>query len=251
MKAEKVLSAEEIYYQLYPEEEDDREGMRHAELINYLIDVLRWYYRFEQIIITDDLPITRGKIQAAADISVVKGITLTEEEIDELDSWDLYQPDRPSPVVAFEISSKNTWTIDVYADERDKPVRYGQLGVKEYYAYDPVGHWRGSKVKLRAWRYENGQAIERVPDELGRFWSEELNSYLVPDGSWLRLTDHQGNRRSTGTEAQERRANIQERRAETERQRAEIERQRAEKLEAEYQALLEKLKAHNIDPDKL
>jgi Uma2 family endonuclease len=237
MKAEKVLSAEEIYYQLYPDEEDDMEGMRHAELVNYLFELLKWYYRFEQVVITDDLPITLGKVQAAADLAVVKGVSLTEAEVDKLDSWDLYQPNRPSPVVAFEISSKNTWGRDVNSGTKDKPTRYGQLGVKEYYAYDPVGHWQKSNVNLRAWRYKNGQPVEQKADKLGRFWSDELDSYLVPDGSWLRLTDREGNRRLTKAEAQERRA--------------EAERQRAEKMELELKALLEKLKAHNIDPDKL
>ncbi|MCG8351554.1 MAG: Uma2 family endonuclease [Chloroflexales bacterium] len=48
-------------------------------------------------------------------------------------SWRLYESERPPSQVVFEITSKDTWRDDL----RAKLVQYAELGVQEYYAYDP------------------------------------------------------------------------------------------------------------------
>jgi len=64
----------------------------------------------------------------------------------------------------------------------------------------------------------------------GSLWSIHLESFLVPDGPYLRLSDSQGLHRLTKAEAEEQRAETAERRAE---------------------ALAERLRSLGIDPDKL
>ena len=78
----------------------------------------------------------------------------------------------------------------------------------------------------------------------GRLWSIHLESFLVPDGSYLRLEDQYGQRHLTRAEAEARRAEAAERRAEAEAKQAEAEKRRAE-------ALAEKLRSLGIDPDQI
>ncbi len=61
-------------------------------------------------------------------------------------------------------------------------------------------------------------------------WSEQLESWLVPDGAFLRLYDKSGQMRLTGVEAEARRANNEMRRV---------------------QALEDKLRSLGVDPDQL
>ncbi len=76
------------------------------------------------------------------------------------------------------------------------------------------------------WRYEANRIIELEPDERGWLWSEELESWLVADGSFLRLYDRDGQKRLTEGEALETARQTAENRAEAlERQVAELERQ--------------------------
>jgi hypothetical protein len=68
-----------------------------------------------------------------------------------------------------------------------------------------------------------------VPNEDGFLWSEELASFLVPDGQLLRLADRHRQVRLTEAEAQATARQAAERRAE---------------------ALAEKLRALGVDPDQ-
>lgn len=56
--------------------------------------------------------------------------------------------------------------------------------------------------RLRGWRLTEGALVEQAPDEQGRLWSSELESYLVADGALLRLTDRDGQLRLTEGEAE-------------------------------------------------
>ena len=50
-----------------------------------------------------------------------------------LKTWKMWEPNRPAPFVVFEIAAADTWRLDL----REKPEKYRQLGVNEYFAYDP------------------------------------------------------------------------------------------------------------------
>jgi len=115
------------------------------------------------------------------------------------------------------------------------------MGVKEYFAYDPneprIYPKRIGK-RLLGWRYgTDKQAVTIKPDEQGRMWSEELESWLVADGGYLRLYDRAGAMRLTKGEAEE----------------AEKQMEREGRLaeRAEKEAAWAKLRELGIDPEKL
>jgi Uma2 family endonuclease len=255
-------------------EEDMPESQSQINLSDYLKPVLKNLPGIAGSFITGNLAIYPPKdkeypfINVAPDIAIFIGTTLTQEEQINLSSWRMSEANRPAPDVVFEISSEGTWPQDLDL----KPDFYRLLGVKEYFAYDPQRVWRGANTQLRGWRYSNNQMEELQPDERGWLWSVQLNSWLAPDGAYLRLYDAQGNLRLTGEEAQaeqtraeaarakleaERaraeaeRARAEAERAQMEHERAEAERARAEAERAAMEALLEKLRKNNIDIDKL
>jgi hypothetical protein len=57
-----------------------------------------------------------------------------------------------------------------------------------------IGYWgKRQQVRLKGWRYQNEVATEIQPDEQGRLWSEELQSFVTKNGSYVRLYDAFGN----------------------------------------------------------
>jgi Uma2 family endonuclease len=217
-------------------EEDMPESPAHANLIMYLTQLLKWYYRKEGWFIGSNLAIVYAhRKYLAPDLALFRGVVLSAEELGSVYSYRLNPHDRPVPNVIFEISSKDTWKQDL----REKPDQYGEMGAAEYFAYDPhqPQSWKRMKTRLKGWRYENGVAQELLPNEQGWLWSNELGCWLAPEGAILRLKDTQ--LRNWQTEAE----SLQDV--------AEILRNVAESKEAEYLRLLEKLRKANIDPDSL
>jgi Uma2 family endonuclease len=229
------------------------ESTAQAKLIFYLLQVLNWLYRAENWFVTNDLNLYRVKKRfaypIAPDIAVFKNVVITNWADRDLRSWRLYEPDRPPPQVVFEICSDTTWKDDIYT----KPARYARLGVQEYYAYDPNDppYVPQEKGRLRGWHMLNGSAIEQSPDTQSRLWSPELDSYLIPDGAYLRLYDQAGSMRLTESEA-ERAAKEAERAAkEAERAAKEAERAAKEAERAAKERAWAKLRQLGIDPAEL
>jgi len=167
--------------------------------------VLEWLYRAEGWFVVSDLNIYRRKQRyerpLVPDVALFKGVVLAEPTWRGLRSWRMYEPDRPPPQVVFEICSDTTWQDDLFV----KPAKYAPLGVQEYFAYDPnePPYFPRPGERLRGWR-RGGTTLEELPiDTQGRLWSEELASYLVPDGAFLRLYDRDGRMRRTQAEAEQ------------------------------------------------
>src|SRR2546423_14915015 len=72
-------------------------------------------------------PLEQPGPSVAPDIAVIKGVALRP-----LTSWRV-QTTGPAPHVVLEILSAETWKKDL----EEKPGIYAQLGVQEYFAYDP------------------------------------------------------------------------------------------------------------------
>ena len=185
---------EQRQYFVYPED-DMPESQPQIDLSDHLRSVLNTFYQGSNCFITGNLEIRAPdksfSFQAIVpDVAVFKNLVLTPEERRRLKSWRMSQPNRPAPDVVFEISSDHTWQHDL----DPKPEHYRQLGVKEYFAYDPLNLWPGT-VHLRGWRYTNFVLEEIQPDAAGRLWSVELESWVAPDGEFLQLYDQDGNMR--------------------------------------------------------
>src|SRR5712691_8327226 len=245
------------YYDFHPTEEDLMgETSVHAALVHYLVEVLTWLFRGRTCAIYENLNFYQtsnpNEYPLAPDIVVIK-----EVDFRHLRSWRVGKTG-PAPHVVFEIASEETWKKDL--DE--KPMRYAQMGVQEYFAYDPnvPALRRAASQRLFGWQLgtDNPQMSALSAGADGRLWSAHLESFLVPEGELLRLYDRQGHLRLTQAEteaearrAETRRAEIEARARRVETRRAEIEAEarRAETKRAEI--LAEKLRSLGIDPDQL
>jgi Uma2 family endonuclease len=193
------------YYDSHPTNEDlVGESAAQSQLIFYLLKVLEMLYRAEGWFVASNLNIyrerRRNEYPLAPDVVVFKGVVMPNAADRRLRSWRLYEPNRPAPQVAFEISSHETWRDDL----EHKPAAYAALGVREYYAYDPnvPPYWPKGAGRLRGWWLESDSMTEQLVDQRGWIWSAELESWLVADGALLRLYDPDGLRRMTKGEAQ-------------------------------------------------
>ena len=210
------------YYDFHPTEEDLMgETSMHADLVRYLMEVLMWQFHDQVCAIYDNLNFYQTdnykEYPLAPDIAVIKGV-----ERWPVTSWRVGKTG-PAPQVVFKVASVETWKKDL----EDKPTLYAQMGVKEYFAYDPNERPLKRKTARRLWGWQLDKNTSEMhempvyPD--GRLWSQHLESFLVPDGDYLRLYDSMGHRRLTEAEAKARRA----------------------------EALAEKLRSLGVDPDQL
>ncbi len=233
----------ERYYDSHRwDDEELGQSIFHQMAIEYLFLILRWLFREKQFGITTNVNfyVTDDPLEPgiSPDVAVVAGLKDSERQPDEPYSYYVGQ-DGPPPTVVFEMSSEKTWQQDLL----EKPARYAQMGIKEYFAFDP--HERGVWTKgwrkqgrLLGWRLKTaGEYEELTKNEQGWLWSKELDSWLVVDGQYLRLYQSSGERRLTGEEAE---------RQEKEQvlHLAIIERQRAERL-------AQKLRELGQNPDDL
>jgi Uma2 family endonuclease len=211
------------YYDFHPTEEDLMgETSIHRDLVTYLALVFQWLFQGQRCAVYENLNFYQTsdvkEYPLAPDIAVIKGV-----ERQQVRSWRIGKMG-PAPQVVFEIASAETWKKDL----EEKPQQYGLMGVKEYFAYDPNEHPLLSKEtsrRLWGWQLDKGSGQMRtMPAQVnGRLWSRYLESFLVPDGEYLRLYDTAGQLRLTKAEAEARRA----------------------------EALAEKLRTLGIDPDQL
>ena len=89
-----------------------------------------------------------------------------------------------APDLVLEVLSGETWQVDVFK----KPALYADLGVREYWMFDPRGQRRG-EPPLEGWRLRPQGNHEPLGSKGGGRWhSELLGLDLVPEGKnvWLR-----------------------------------------------------------------
>lgn len=225
-----------FYYEKYPTKEDlMTEASFHDRLIDYIKAILDLMFPKDKNFVASDLGLylsrNRMEYPVGPDVSLIKNVPWQAVR-----SWHMKNaPDgqsNPPPDVVFEVGSDETWG----KDRRNKPNRYARIGIKEYFAYDPrpkAGRW-ANQPRLYGWRLvgEGNQAhYEVIPDnEQGWKWSEQLQSWLQPDGSYVRFHTADGELRLTAEET---------------------ERAEKERLAAINERLMRKLRELNIDPDSL
>ncbi|WNZ21889.1 Uma2 family endonuclease [Leptolyngbya sp. NK1-12] len=156
------------------------------------------------------------------------------------------------PSVIFEMTSESTREHD----QVFKRTLYEQLGVQEYWLFDPKGEWIPGQLqgyRLRGEQYEPIQDFCSQPLQLrlqvegkliGFYRQDTGEKLLVPDELAQALRQEVFARQQAEAEAEEerQRAEQERQRAEQERQRAEQERQRAEAAEAQVEQLRAKLR---------
>ncbi|ACK71047.1 protein of unknown function DUF820 [Gloeothece citriformis PCC 7424] len=236
----------------YPSEDGEplAETYDHLYAILTTLEMLRAYLSGRQATVLADqfLYYSQGfpALRVAPDVMVIFDV-----EPGGRDNYKIWQ-EQQVPVVIFEMTSKST-------QEHDKVFKktlYEQLGVKEYWLFDPTGEWIAHKLQGYRLEGEEYQLINEYRSEpLGltlRVEGKRLAFYREDTGEKLLIPDElrealEQERQRAETERQ--RAETERQRAETERQRAETERQRAELAEQKAEKLATKLRELGIDPE--
>jgi Uma2 family endonuclease len=89
-----------------------------------------------------------------------------------------------APDVVFEVTSHSTRR----QDEDDKPALYGEMGVKEYFLYDPTADYLDPP--LQGFRFVKRRPTPIRPNAAGELVSRRLGVALRLEGSDLVMTDH-------------------------------------------------------------
>jgi Uma2 family endonuclease len=153
----------------------------HRRLMNDLISELEWFFRDNpNVYVSGNLLLyyiegdpTR---RVSLDVFAVKGVGKGDRRIYKL--WE----EKRAPDVVFEISSRQTWREDLHLKHR----LYEQLGVSEYFVFDPEYDYLVEPLvanRLVAGTYEPVEVVG------GRVRSEVLGLELVDTGKTLRLLD--------------------------------------------------------------
>jgi Uma2 family endonuclease len=167
------------------------------------------------------------ELKVAPDVMVIPGVGVRPRR-----SFFSWEENGAVPAVVFEMASENTWREDV----DDKYDRYEQLGVNEYFLFDPEGLYL--VPRLQGYRL-NGTAYRRLRQtEL----TSALGFGLGAEDTMLRLIDlRTGQPIPTRAEAVE----AVQRKADAEKQRADAEKQRADALQVEVERLRAMLQPPN------
>ncbi|MFZ4674898.1 MAG: Uma2 family endonuclease [Nodosilinea sp.] len=167
---------------IYPESDGQpmTESDPTRDYLIYAVEVLRQYFQSrQQVYVSGNLFIyyREGdpKAVVSPDVLVIFGVSKRQRR-----SYKAWQEGGKLPSFILEITSRTTRK----QDETEKPAFYAQLGVQEYFQYDPTGDYLNPQIKGR--RLQNGVYEPIVPptpiEDGGAIRSEVL-------GLDLRLVD--------------------------------------------------------------
>lgn len=156
----------------------------HRKLMTELIDTLERHYQAEPAVYVSGnmlLYYEEGnpRKSVAPDVFVVHGVPNHKRRV-----YLLWQEGH-APSAVFEISSRSTYKEDL----QRKWLLYSQLGVAEYYLYDPEYDYL--KGGLTAYRPGDEGGYVEAPVKGGVIYSPALDLELVDTGATLRLRDPQ------------------------------------------------------------
>jgi Uma2 family endonuclease len=212
------------------------ETFLHLYALLTTLEVLRQYLEGQQALVLANqfLYYSQGmpKLRVAPDVMVIFGV-----EPGPRDNYKVWQEGQV-PSVIFELTSKGTQA----QDKTFKKTLYEQMGVQEYWLFDPKGEW--VENQLQGYRLEHDQYW---PITDGR--SQPLQLRLQVEGQMIGFyREDTGEKLLVPDELAEALKQEAAARQQAE-QRAEQAEQRAEQAEAELAALKARLQANGIDPD--
>ncbi|MBD2099607.1 Uma2 family endonuclease [Leptolyngbya sp. FACHB-261] len=233
------------------------ETYAHLYVLLVTLEVLRQYLLGRQATVLGNqfLYYAQGlpKLRVAPDVMVIFDVVPGGR--DNYKVWEEGQV----PTVIFEMTSKSTQE----QDQSFKKILYEQLGVQEYWLFDPTGEW--VEGQLRGYRLQ-GEVYEPITDgrseplqlrlvvegKLISFYREDTGEkLLIPEELAQALQQETLARQQAETRAEQERQRAEQERqqAEQERQRADQERQRAEQERQRAERLAAQLRALGIEPD--
>lgn len=227
----KVLTAFEVEY---PETDGRPMGETdlHREWMVRIIDLLKFRYRGQRVYVSGNLLLYYEEGDPShfvvPDAMVVKDCDPGRRRI-----FKIWEEDRV-PCAVFETTSKSTRR----EDSSYKTQLYEQLGVAEYFLYDPTADYL--RPPLQGWRQCNGGYELMDADAEGRITCQELGLWLrLEDGDLVMYDRETGERLLTEAEANEAAY-------ESERAARESERAAREAAEAEVRRLRNKLRKEGL-----
>jgi Uma2 family endonuclease len=159
----------------------------HILALMYLRYALQYYFRDQPdtYVATDMfLYYVQGDPSAnkAPDVMIVKGVSKRLRR-----SFKVWE-EQAGPCVIIELASENSWREDLY----EKPPLYRQLGVREYFVFDPEDKYL--HPQLQGFRRKGRRFVAMKAEPDGSLGSELLGLRLVPEQHLLRLVDVQTGR---------------------------------------------------------
>jgi len=220
-----VIPVSEVHY---PESDGKPMGEtdEHRDAMIRHIQILQDYYRGQRVYVSGDLLVYyeqgNPRKYVVPDAFVVKGISPKRRRV--YKTW----IERKSPDVVIETTSRKTRRKDMV----EKPRLYAQLGVKEYFLFDPDEEYLDPS--LQGYRLEGSDYVPIEPDATGSLRSEELGLRLCEEEGKLQFYRlDTGERLLTPSE----RARVEARRARAEARRADREAEARQAAEAELARL--------------
>lgn len=151
----------------------------HITLIATLLTTLRTFYAEQNVYVVGDIMFYyeegNPRKSIAPDVLVVRSVEKYPRRVFKL--WE-----ESVPEVVFEISSRGTWREDF----KKKFDIYKEIGVKEYYIFDPEYKYLKDDNSFVAFHLEDG-AYKKIEIENGKIFSLALGLEIVNTGETLRL----------------------------------------------------------------
>jgi Uma2 family endonuclease len=166
---------------IYPESDDEpvAETDDHRELMFALIFALKHWLRTTTAYVAGNLFVYyvegHPELVVAPDVFVVFGVPQRNRR-----TYMTWQNSGKNPDLVIELTSSKTKSEDL----GKKRVLYAELGVQEYFIFDPLDDHL--VPRLRRFQLIDG---ELIPDTSSRVISRLLNLELRPDGAELRFYD--------------------------------------------------------------
>jgi hypothetical protein len=146
-----------------------------------------------------------------------------------------------APQALFEVTSKATRREDL----RVKPDVYAQIGVSEYFLYDPTAEYL--RPPLQGYRLQSGKYVSIEANDRGQLLCEQLGITLELSGSALVLRDAKsGEKLPTSVEAAEakrKESEAKHKKSEAKRKESEAKRKESEAKRKESEAKLKQAEA--------
>lgn len=226
----------------YPESDGKpmAESPIHLKVMLHLVGALQDHFAGEpDVYVAGNMLLyyEQGKRSSVApDVFVVQGVPNEDRDV-----YLLWREGK-GPCFVLEVTSKTTRD----EDQRTKKTRYAQLGVEEYFLFDPRGEYLHPRFQGLLLTHGEYQPLRLAPD--GSLTSRTIGITFRPQGRSLRMTDVEtGRLLLTYTEwkekaqAAEERAEAAEKRAEAESAARRAAEERAAEAEARARALAEEI----------
>jgi len=249
-----VLVPEPIYY---PDTDGEpmAESDHQRDFLTYLVEALKNHFQPQaEVYVSGNLLIYyeegNPKRSVAPDVFVVFGVPNHNRNI--YQTW----REGKGPDVVIEITSHTTRQVD----EKTKPTLYQKLGVREYFQYDPQGHYLKPALRGRHLNDEgNYEPMNLIRGLDGSAWltSTLLGLQLRLEGGRLRLFDPQTDdyldtyfEAVKGRRQAEWQKELAEQQKELAEQQARQVTQQLERERHEKELLAQQLRALGINPDE-